>query len=49
MSTFCPGNLILLNDVQHSRMVLDLAYAGSNNFTTELIYGSNARYLHTLD
>ena len=45
MTTKSAGNLVLLNDV-HSRIVLDLAYAGSNNFTGKPIYNSNACYLH---
>ncbi len=45
MTIKSTGNLVLLNDV-HSRIVLDLAYAGSNNFTGKPIYRSDACYLH---
>ena len=45
MTIKSTGNLVLLNDV-HSRIVLDLAYAGSNNFTGKPIYRNDACYLH---
>lgn len=42
MTTIGSGNLIPLNDVQHSWIALDLAHAGSNNFTGNSIYDSDA-------
>ncbi|WP_419535618.1 D-alanyl-D-alanine dipeptidase [Endozoicomonas sp.] len=40
------GNLVQLNEKYHS-IALDIAYAGSNNFTGKPIYKSDVSYIHS--
>ena len=41
------GNLVLLSEKNHP-ITIDLAYAGSNNFTGKSIYKNDLCYLHML-